>query len=637
VAESGELQKDLEKHQEKVEEGGYESLIKQIDAEYSIASGFIKSRWDEWNIRLKLYNNQKRDKTKVGDPLIFAVHQTILASLYEDFMNVSFEPNERGDEETAENLNFLAKYDYQAMEKDITDFEWDWDATFFGRGLLLFQEFDRELKHPIPEVIDPMAFLRDPRACSINGDLKGRGAASFFGREVRLTRNEMRLAGIYSNWEDLKGTDRQTEIDLNRQKRQEAQGYEAIKQRLAGTDNEDFVVNEWFTYWKGEKYLITLAEDRKRVIRVTKLPAGRWPVIDRTIYPLSHTWDAISIPDLVEDKQRARAKMQNLSLESAEAQQYPMYLFDSNKIKNKAALAKFEANKFIESKGNPAGAVQAIERKGVSGDIQWVLGWLDTAAQRATATPELQQGVLSQDKRTATELGQVQQNVDTRYSLSAKIFGWSERRFWQQWYALYKKHFKEEIDEKVLRLAGAMGAEWRSLSRENIIANVDPDVTIESRKISEAKRINKLNAFSAFSAQALSNDPGANKREMVKFFGKLSGLTTDELSRLLPKTFDEYEATRENELLSDNKTAQITMAQDHQTHILIHSKAADTKAKAKHIEMHNVALYVKRERSDMFAPSEVPQNDQKAPSAEGSPTAAENKVSIDMAQQLQTA
>jgi hypothetical protein len=40
-------------------------------------------------------------------------------------------------------LTDLAAHDYGVMEKDELDYDWDWDACFFGRGLLLLSEFDR--------------------------------------------------------------------------------------------------------------------------------------------------------------------------------------------------------------------------------------------------------------------------------------------------------------------------------------------------------------------------------------------------------------------------------------------------------------------------------------------------------------
>jgi len=77
----------------------------------------MKPKLDEWAVRLKLYNNQKRDKETIGDPLLFTIHQTVLASLYSDRLGVDFLGREAGDEETAENLNAMAEYDYDEMEK----------------------------------------------------------------------------------------------------------------------------------------------------------------------------------------------------------------------------------------------------------------------------------------------------------------------------------------------------------------------------------------------------------------------------------------------------------------------------------------------------------------------------------------
>jgi len=155
--------------------------VKQIDTEYQIAWRFMKPKFDEWALRMKLYNNQKRDKEAIGDPHMFTIHQTVLASLYMDKLNVSFLGREDGDNDFADNLNALAQYDYDDMGKDISDYEWDWDASFFGRGLEIFMDFDRDTLTPIPEVIDMATWLRDPRAKSVNGDRRGRGRMGLAG------------------------------------------------------------------------------------------------------------------------------------------------------------------------------------------------------------------------------------------------------------------------------------------------------------------------------------------------------------------------------------------------------------------------------------------------------------------------
>ena len=580
----------------------HSELVKQVESEYNLSYWFMKPKWDEWALRLKLYNNQKIDKASVGDPLMFTIFQTVLASLYDDRLSSTFEAREAGDEEVSENLNDMAIHDYDVMEKDVVDLTWDWDTCFFGRGLVMLMEFDTDKKTPVPENLDPMTILRDPRAKSVNGDMKGRGRARFIGREIRLTLQEMKDAGIYFNLGKLKpdNTDIRSLVDRNEQLRQEAQGFSdtaKFQGELKG-DNATYRLVEWFTHYKGKLVLVTLANDKKTVVRYTEMKGKNIPIIDRCLYPIASDWDGVSIPDLTEDKQRARAKLTNLGIKVAEAGLYPMYLFDTNRIKNRADL-NFEQNKFIGVDGNPAGAVQVMQRDQIKSDVNFILETLDVASQKATATPDIQQGSVSGDQRTATELNIVNAKVDTRYSLSAKIFGWSEKRFWQQWYFLYKTYFAKDIYEKSIRISGALGAKFRPLRRENIIAKVDPDVKIESRILNEAKNYNKLQQFRAY-VQMIAQDPNANLRYAMKKMGKLTGLRKDEIDMILPPVIDELIAEDENKRLEKNEVVLVQATDDHVIHMEIHNKLSDTPAKYAHIEAHKQAMMLKKTNPEIF-------------------------------------
>jgi len=605
-------QNDFSKEANKLEKRDFSSLIKQVEAEYTLAWWFMKPKLDEWAVRLKLYNNQKRDKETIGDPLLFTIHQTVLASLYSDRLGVDFLGREAGDEETAENLNAMAEYDYDEMEKDVIDYEWDWDASFFGRGLLLNFEFDRKLKCPAPEVIDPMTWLRDPRAISVNGDRKGRGAMKFGGREIQLSKLDLENAGIYFNYQDIKpdtSNDIRSLIDANAQARRDAQGLGDCSKfdKLTG-DNATYRVLEWFTHWKGKKIIVALANNRKKVIRYTEIGKDLFPIIDRQIYPISHDWDGVSIPDLVEDKQRARSIVQNLGLAGIKLGLHPTYLYNTNLIKNRGNL-NVDFNKHIPVDGNPANAIVPVERQTVKQEVQWILELLDTAAQRATATPDIQQGVQSEEKRTATETNLISAKVDTRYSLSAKIFGWSEKRFWKSWYSLYKEHFEKDIDEKVIRIVGAMGSKWRALTRENIIANTDPDVKIESKVISEAKKINDLQKYRLFIKDVIATDPqNSNVRFALRKIGRLSGFTKEEVEQVLPPNVDEMKAETENDLLDKNTLTPVEVADDDFVHMEVHNKAADTSAKFAHIEAHKRAMMLKRVKPEFDLAKQRPEN-----------------------------
>jgi hypothetical protein len=585
-------------------ERDFTKLIEQVKSEYTQSSQFIKPKWDEWALRLKLYNNQKRDKEAVGDNTLFTIFQTVLASLYSDNLSASFIPREIGDEEVAENLDITAEYDHEAMEKDMLDYEWDFEAMFFGRSLCSFMEFDRDSNSmtPVPEIWNVMTVLRDPYATSVNGSGKKRkGAARFLGREVRMTRNEMDDIGEYFNYANLKTskTSAQSLVDENMRITAEAAGLSDISKfsSLKG-ENDSYRLLEWFTIHNNKRVFVTLANDMTKVVRYRELEDIAIPIIDRTIYPIPNSWDGVSIPDLIEDKQRARAVLQNLGLKGAKANLHPMYLYNSTLIKNRSDL-NFDFNKFISVSGNPSGAVAVMPKDNIKQDVQYILDTLNSGAERSTATPDFQQGVRPANGGTATRDALLNQKVDTRYSLSAKIFGWSEKRFWKQWYQLYKEYFADGIDEKSIRIAGALGAKWRPFTRENLIASTDPDVKIESRILAEEKQFNELQKFRSY-MQYIAAAPNANLLFALRYMGKLSGLKKDIIGRLLPPTIEELRAEDENKLLSENKKVEVLPTDDNQTHIDIHNKMEDSPAKFAHMNAHKRAMTLRQARPDMF-------------------------------------
>ena len=598
----------------------FEQLAAQIRSEYFLAWDHQNPKITEWQARLRLYNNQKRDKDATGDTTLFTGFQTVLASLYNDRLMVEWGGREEGDEEVAENLNALSKYDYDQMGKDELDFTWIWDTLFFGRGIMALKEYkrdpDKKTFLPVPEVWDPITFLRDPRATSINGGISNRNAARFFGRELKMTKQEIQEHPyiFFTDFRTIKlGGGLKSLLETAEQARDDAQGRQQQKMKAEANlgENAEYDVTEWSTHWKGEKVTVWLANQRRKVIGFKEEKADYWEVIDRPLYPTAHDWDGTSIPDLIEDKQRMRAVAQNLGIKAMKADLYPMYIYDQNKIKNKADL-DFNFNKFIPADGEAQNAILPLRKAFPNLPLlDWISNSLDVSAQKATATPELQQGRVSQEQRTLGEINLIASRVDTRYSLSAKIFGWSEKRFWRQWYQLYKRHFKEDIDEKVLRVVGAFGPKWRPLKRENIITKTDPDVTIESQVVSRARELEEQQTLTQYFSLALQ-EPTSNRRWGLKKLARLSGLEKDEIDRLFPPTIDERIAEDQNELLSKNETVPVLAEDDHNVHLEIHSKAADTNATYAHIEAHKKALSVKKTRPELF-PEEPEETDFQAP------------------------
>jgi hypothetical protein len=608
--------KSSDKSSKKSSKDNYKSLEAQIQTEYNLAWNHQKSKKDEAELRLKLYNNQRRAKKDVGDTTLFTVFQTILASLYVDRLMVDFGGREEGDEETAENLNMMAEYDYTAMEKDKLDYDWMWDTCFFGRGLVVFEEYIRDPDNgvylPVPHVLDPIPFLRDPRATSVNGDRTGRGAARFLGSEIKMSKQDMEdNDNIFDvNFKDIKfGSGTQSLLQDAIEARNLAQGLENnsnFEEEENLDDNGEYDITVWYTHYKVEgeikKVKVWLANERSKVIGFQELEHDYFPIIDRSLFPTSHDWDGTSIPDLTEDKQRARAVAVNLGLNAMKADLYPMYIYDSNKIVNRKDLA-FNYNKFIpmDSKGeNLNSAIMPMNKARPNlGLMDFILNAIDLSAQKATATPDIQQGIQSAKDRPLGETNLLASNVNTRYSLSAKVFGWSDKEFWRQWYRLYKDNFTDDIDEKVLRLVGAFGAKWRPLKKKDIVLKLDPDIKIESQVVSRAQQLEDRQSLTGFFSLAFQ-EPTANRRYGMKKLAKLHGLQKDEIDRLFPMTIDERIAEDENELLNENKFAPISAEDDHNSHLETHSKAKDTKAKEAHIDTHKEALTIKKTNPEFF-------------------------------------
>jgi len=605
IVQDGEIKEDI------VDIATQKRVVRQIEQEYQLCFSFNEAKRKVNLARLKLYNNQMRSSKAVGDPLMFTVFNTIHASLYDDRLVAKWEGRGgKGDDDVEDNLNALAEFDYDVMMKSQIDYFWNWDAEFFGRGLLLMMEFNRKegVMAPVPEVIPASTWIRDPRATSVNGDLSGKGAMRFGGYETGASYYELKKLPGYFNLQSLrkeKETSRSL-LDETREAHRIATGLENFSQKeetLGKYDNYEFRLLNWFTTIKGERYLVTLGNNRTSLVRLVKLDYnGLWPIQDRVLYPMPGNWDGVTIPDLTEDKQRARAILLNIGMESAKSEVTPSYLYDRTRIKNKNDL-NLKINKFVGVDGDVSNAMQPIQKSTAHQYANLIMDILDQSVQRATGATELRQGITSKKNRTLGEQELAAAGGDKRFSMSAKIYGWSEASFWRHWYVMYKKHFKEDIDEKIVRIQGAMSPIWRPLKRDNIISTVDPDVKIESRIVSEEKRLREQQAFTNFASLALM-DPENNRRFIQKRLAKLQGLTKEEIDVAFPQTVDEMQAEDENVLLNENEAVQISVTDDHLVHIEIHTKANQNARSLAHILQHKRLMVIKRDRPDLFPPQQ---------------------------------
>ena len=588
------------------DDGPHEEILRQVETEFNEAYVSFKTKINKYLTRLKLYNNQMRQEDAIGSPDIFTNHQTVLASLYYDKLAVEYEPREQGDEEVAENMNALSEFDYDEMNKAWNDYQWDWDTGFYGWGLKWIYEFDRKSKTPIQTVWDPASFLRDPRAKSVNGDRNGSGAMRFGGLEVLMTIDEMESNPEYFNLGKLRRQGRGNYNTLTYeadQERRRAQGISAFSDNIEG-ENEQYSILRWLTNLrigdKLKKCIVETGNERKIIVRITPLETDYWPLIKRDMFPMSHSWDGVSIPDLTEDKQRFRAMLLNVIGKGARADVEPMYLFDKMKV-NANTDFKFGFNKFIPINGPVGENVVLPLRKAQPGSVaSYVLDFLDISMQKALATPEIRQGIPSKDQRTLGETQLVSAGVDTRYSLTARIWGISEREEWRMYYDNYLRNFKEGIDSKVVRLTGQYGPVWRKLQKETIVAKSPQglDIKIESREVANQKKRIAFQQAAIFVQQAFT-EPSADRQYALRFFGK-QAFPREVVERILPLSVDELIARDENKKLDKGEAVEVLLEDNHPVHLRENSKANDNSATRAHIQAHREAMIMKRVSPQAF-------------------------------------
>lgn len=619
---------------EKEHKGSTQKLLNQIAQEHDIA---LRKRIEKIrrNLeRLKLYNNQKKDDDIVADVSLFTVMQTLMASFYDDEMSVDFAGFEEGDEDVAENIQQMARYDYNRMGKKILEYFWNFDTMFTGRGLMYMLEFDdsKYMKCPKPNIIDSLTFLPDPNANSVNGYNKFQSRPmTFGGHEITFQMYQINGKPGYYNLSGLKPG--RTALSLYgevQQSRDQALGLQSdIKNDFADLGvNALFYGLRWFTHWhdprdnKVKKVIAVSAQDNQKLIKLIVLGNDYWPIIDRPMYPTSQTWDGVSVPDLVEDKQRHRSVVMNLSLQSMKSDLYPMMLFSEDRIKNKQELLSYQWNKYVGVKGDGdiRGAVQPMNKANPNYQLaDWIMNTMDASAQVATATPEMQQGQIANQERTLGELNLVAARVDTRYSLTVKVFGWSEHEFWRQYYNLIKKNFKKgSQDEKLMRLVGVTGYEYRKIMPEDVWVDYDPDIIIESKQVSDAREARErilLQNYTTLVINASLRNPKIRPNEtyLMRELGKLNGLNKDQLNYALPMSAQELQAKAENESLSNGEFVPVSPNDDHMLHILINDKAAETPQKQAHIMAHLMAARMIQENPELAPQNALPQGQQATP------------------------
>lgn len=594
-----------------------DEILTKISREVKMSTDFVSTKRQTFRDRLKLYNNQRKQREKIGILTIYTTINTLLAVHYTDEMTVEFAPREFGDSKLKDNINATAKFDFEEMGMDQINYLKEWDRFFYGVGLRDISTFNTTTNTPIAKSLSPMGWLPDPRG---GFTTDGVGGFRFYGFEVERSLAEMEGNKAFFNLDVLKDTISQPTADqlATRDDENEAHGLGNTPQEEYGSSDVKYMI-DFYTYLKNEnggrsKYLVTVNTSCTEIFRLEKIgPVTEeekedeslvpWPLVPNYYSPIRNDPFGVSVCDLVEDKQRAKSVLANLRISKEKAALYPMYIYNTQSIRNRRDL-DFGFNKAIAVNipkgGSLTDVLMPIRKDQNTSSTLSQEQTLDAEAQISTGADQMQSGVLSSKSRTLGEVEQVTLNAQTRFLLGYRINAWGEKTFWRLWYRMYRKYYSK-TQKKIIRLQGGFSTKYTTITRKDFITVSDPDVFIISKQELAMKKDRERLIFAQLAPMILQDPtkPLASRNFTQRHLLRLNDVEPDVISILCPPNPDEMTAELENELLSRNMSATLMMTDDHLSHMVIHSFAEDTNEKFAHIEAHKQAYILSGQKAKM--------------------------------------
>lgn len=109
----------------------YDDIVSQASNEYERGYRFVVTLREIFERDLKLFNNQKKNKEKVGDSTLFNIHSALMARSYVDRPQSRFTSAKIGRSEVVKNLNATMDEDFDSSDMEILKYQRDWDKFFF--------------------------------------------------------------------------------------------------------------------------------------------------------------------------------------------------------------------------------------------------------------------------------------------------------------------------------------------------------------------------------------------------------------------------------------------------------------------------------------------------------------------------
>ena len=589
--------------------------VNQIQTKYTESFNYLQQRKKRQSEQLKLISNLRRGDQNISSTLLITLFDRIMASTYDDKLQVKFLPSQGINQDQINAYNILAQSDYQEMNKAKLDYDWTWDTLFFGRGYMETVRFDMKRKIMQPHVINPLNFGYDPYIENVQ-DWR------YYWKWITKSKSDLILlkkAGVIKDF-NIDTLPSGIEPYLWQYKITRDQARDAVAPPIDSVDSDIYQILEFYGHnEEGEKCVYWVDKNFSQVLYERKLdfddgdeiiaPDGtgvkkgsNWPIVVKESFRVPHSSVPVSVADLLEDKHRAKAVLLNLAFIAAKDQANPLYWYDPAKVQDVAQFLSRQINQHIPVEGDGALAVGPIQKaSALSADLQAFIQYLDAEAEGPIGAGKPMSEPGGSTKQTATQASLDQQLNDMAQSLQSKVMQFGESEFWSAWFHRYAKH-GPALKEKMANIVGIKGVDTRVIDLSVFNTDYPPGVMVYSAKEAEYKNMVKrreMDETLPIFSQTMEPDGFRNFMKHVYWPLKLEDPSLIDV--MYPDTIDEMKAEGENDQLKENIMPEVADTDDHLAHIYTHMLVQPkTNATWLHLDWHQ-KLLAEQKKKEMEA------------------------------------
>ena len=589
-----------------------EKIISQVINEYQSSIEFVTQKRDLFRSRENLYMDNTNQENKVYVRLVFSTEQTLKALFSQDEIGVEFQGRRVWAEEAAMNRQNLAKFDYEEMDLAAKKDQVQDDKLHYGVAVETWDSRDKVRKCPKVLVIDPRCRVPDIYA-DVNRWF------SFHGFELSMTKYDFKPEAGYFNT-DSAMTDEQLQKEIEQylstgKTIEEARNLQAQNAtRSLGTqldipwDNALYSIYRHMTILNGRKYIVELANNMWLLIRCQEIKPVRdeekkdpslvqFPVVVRNWIEKRGDPYGISVPDILEDKQRMMQLFLNLNKIKAENEaRGDIFFYDPNVVKNIDSLKipSTDWPRYVKADLSRGTAMVEAPRSQVKSDAYNMPNILQSQGALDIGMDERTMGASQGAQISATENQRVQKNANLRLMLGMRVNNRAEKKFRDLlWLRVYQQFFKWN-DKKNIYINSWVG----------VTPSVVQQLDFSTSNVFDIKIKSKMDSVEVMSAKITKVLPLINfaltrpwskysKDKLLRDVYQWAGLSKEDANVYIDLSSEEIQARQDLELINRNEMPKqcTNPDEDHRTYVVIYQSAVNTDAKWKAIEQR-MQLYM---------------------------------------------